>query len=153
MALARVLQGGLLGAALGMAVGYFAGGQKPQDSVPSFPFEIPDVEKSSEASYLCMELGEFRAYSNEAYSTICKHMNKILMFEAMVNDTTETIDAGIPKKAHKFLFETKEWLKKFDVPDPKRVEFTQLSTQIEKFLEEKKHNIDLGVSSRLGDEY
>ncbi len=152
MALTRVIQGGLIGASLGMAVGYFAG-RTTSPSTSSFPFDIPEVENNAEASYLCLQLGEFRAYSNEAFSTICKHLNKILLFEKMVNDTSEAIDAGIPKKAHKYIFETKEWLEKINIPDGKKQQLQELKENMEKFLDEKKHNIDLGVSSRLDSEY
>ena len=152
MALARVIQGGLIGASLGMAVGYFAG-RTTSTSASSFPFDIPEVENNAEASYLCLQLGEFRAYSNEVFSTVCKHLNKILLFEKMVNDTSESIDAGISKNAHKYMFETKESLEKLTVPDTKKQEWSELKENIVKFLDEKKHNIDLGVSSRLDNEY
>ena len=152
MALARVIQGGLIGASMGMAVGYFTG-RTTTPSAASFPFDIPEVENNAEASYLCLQLGEFRAYSNEVFSTVCKHLNKILLFEKMVNNTSESIDAGISKKAHKYIFETKESLEKINVPDVKKQEWSELKESIEKLLNEKKHNIDLGVSSRLDNEY
>lgn len=151
MALTRVLQGGLLGAACGMGVAYLT--RSSTATTATLPFQVPEVEQNNEAMALCLSLGDFRDYSNEGFVSICKNLNKILLYEKLVNDTTVPIDAGISKKAHVHIFDTKQWLAKLPIPPTKQGLYEDVRKSIETFVEEKKHNIELGVSSRLSDEY
>lgn len=156
-ALTKTLQGGMIGAAAGMFIGFMThqwtkvSGDNNGDQ--SLPVHVPEVEANNEALSLCLQLSEFRDYSNEAFMSVCKNMNQLLAFEKAVNDTTKSIDPGISKEAFSPIFAIKEALNAWNVPSAKRADFDPIREQVLKFVNEKQHNIMLGASSRVNEEF
>jgi hypothetical protein len=154
--LTKTLQGGMIGAAAGMVIGFVthqwtksSGGSTKQN----LPVHVPEVEDNDEALTLCLQLSDFRDYSNEAFLSVCKNMNQLLAFEKVVNDTATPIDPKLSKDAFSPIFAVKEALHGWKVPPAKQGDFDEIKEQVVKFVTEKQHNIMLGASARVDEEF
>ena len=156
-ALTKTLQGGMIGAAAGMFLGFMTHQwtkvSGDDGANQSLPVHVPEVEANNEALTLCLQLSDFRDYSNEAFLSVCKNMNQLLAFEKAVGDTTTPIDPGISKEAFSPIFAIQEALKAWKVPPAKRGDYDNVKDQVVKFISEKQHNIMLGASSRVDEEF
>lgn len=150
--LVRTLQGGLVGATAGMFIGYMLTGNDDNKEV-SLPFDVPNVQNDSEALNLCLNLGDFRAFGNENFAVVCKNMDKLLEFEKLVNDTSKPLDAAVQKEAFSAVFSIKESLKNVKVSSDKMEDFENLKESFTKYVDDKKHNIMLGASLRISEDY
>ena len=155
-ALTKTLQGGMIGATAGMLIGYVAhqwAAPSPDSKSQTLPVTVPEVEANNDSLTLCLQLSDFRDYSNEAFLSVCKNLNQLLAFENVVNDATTPIDPKISKEAFSPIFAIKEALKQWKVPPAKQSDFYAVRDDIYKFLEEKQHNVMLGTSARVDEEF